>query len=80
MSTGFLPIDPSLPSCQRGDDMGRKAGMTWLLVFADGWHVCYTESRRDDPTTPRYAVSGFYNMKEGSPGLQEIPDQVRNDD
>ena len=39
-------------------------GMTWLLVFADGWHVCYTESRRDDPITPRYAVSGFYNMKE----------------
>ena len=31
MPTGFLPIDPSLPSCERGDDMGRKIGMTWLL-------------------------------------------------
>ena len=29
--TGFLPIDPRLPTCQRRDDMGRKAGMTWLL-------------------------------------------------
>ena len=31
MPTGFLPIDPSLPTCQRRDDMGRKVGMTWLL-------------------------------------------------
>ena len=31
MPTGFLPIDPKLPTGQRRDDMGRKAGMTWLL-------------------------------------------------
>ena len=35
MPTGFLPIDPKPPTCQRRDDMGRKVGMTWLLVFAD---------------------------------------------
>ena len=40
MPTGYLPIDPKLPTDQRGDDMDRKDGMTWLLVFADGWHVC----------------------------------------
>ena len=32
MPTGFLPIDPKLPTCQRRDDMGRKADMTWLLT------------------------------------------------
>lgn len=31
MPTGFLPIDPKLPTAQRWDDMGRKDGMTWLL-------------------------------------------------
>ena len=31
--TGFLPIDPRLPTCQRRDDMGRKVGMTWLRLL-----------------------------------------------
>ena len=31
MPTGFLPIDPRLPTCLRWNDMGRKDGMTWLL-------------------------------------------------
>ena len=29
----FLPIDPSLPSNQRRDDMDRKVGMTWLRRY-----------------------------------------------
>jgi hypothetical protein len=43
MPTGFLLIDPSLPSCQRGDDMGRKAGMRWLLTeqLATGFLDCF---------------------------------------
>jgi hypothetical protein len=35
MPTGFLPIDPHLPTYQREDDMGRKDGMTGLPVIAD---------------------------------------------
>ena len=34
---GFLPIDPKLPACLRGDDMGRKVGMTWPLKPAGQW-------------------------------------------
>ena len=30
--TGFLPIDPNLHTCQRGDDMGRKAGLKGALT------------------------------------------------
>ena len=34
--TGFLPIDPKLPTGQRWDDMGRKDGMKWLLSPTQG--------------------------------------------
>ena len=29
---GFLPIDPRLPTFQRWDDMGRKAGLKGVLT------------------------------------------------
>ena len=30
---GFLPIDPRLPTFQRWDDMGRKAGLKGMLTL-----------------------------------------------
>ena len=49
--TGFLSIDPSLLSCQRGDNMGKKAGMIWLLDKKP------IKTTHNPPKSPIFALS-----------------------